>query len=174
VAHTGSWTCPNYGARTPRCPVSRTEVERNCSVARPLPCPWAQASWICYEIGPLTAYGGSSGTLRVCTLGMQACSVYSPRRSRKPIPRVRSSLGLAQAQPADIYSPSPHTHPGAAFPLYNCRKYLDLERLLFPFRPTSYHAHSSPWRMFLNSTFHALSTYQLPVGITPTRPRHNP
>jgi hypothetical protein len=135
---------PNYGARTPRCPVSPMEVERNRSVARPQPCPWAQASWICYEIGQCTAYGGSleAPCRHPAHAGLQR--LFPSSLSKTHTLDMLLVRGWLRHSPQIFTVPLHIHHPGAAYPLYNCRKCLDLERLLFPFRTTTHHAHSSP------------------------------
>jgi hypothetical protein len=152
-----------------------TEFERNRSVARPQPCPWAQASWMCYEIGPCTAYGGSPGKPHVDTLRKRACSVYSSRRSPKPIPpRVRSSFGVGSGT-ARRYLQSLSTYTIRAQHILSTivanaliwNGSYSLSGLL----------HTTfirlPLRLFLNSTFRPPPAYQLFVGTTPTCPRRN-
>jgi hypothetical protein len=121
-----------------------TEFERNRSVARPQPCPWAQASWMCYEIGPcLWRLPWQASCRHPAQAGLQRLFISSLSKTH-----TSSSTFLVRGwlrhSPQIFTVPLHIHHPGAAYSLYNCRKCLDLERLLFPFRPTTHHVHSSP------------------------------
>jgi hypothetical protein len=124
----------------------------------------------CYEIGQCTAYGGYPGKPHVYT---PACSVYDPRHFPTPILEYPPRSGLAQAQPADIYSLSFHTpiwaqhfHPTIVANALFWAGIISQSGLL----------HTTltlvPWRLFLNSNFRPPAAYHHPVGTAPTRPRH--
>jgi hypothetical protein len=114
---------PNYGARTPCCPMPSV----NRSVARPPPCPWAQAS------------GNVMRSVDICR---------SPCKSHVStlvsIPQVRSPFGVGSGTARRYLHPSLQTHRGAAHSIFNCDKTPNLERLLFLFRPTTHYVYLSP------------------------------
>ena len=101
----------------------------------------------CYEIGQCTAYGGYPGKHHVYTLHMLCWLAASMTLVTFPTPILKYAprSGLAQAQPADIYSLFLSTNlSGRSIFSYNHRKCLVLDRLSFPVQPTTHHVKSSP------------------------------
>jgi hypothetical protein len=110
----------------------------------------------------------------VDTLRMRACSVYSPRRSPKPIPWICSSFGVGSGT-ARRYLQSLSTYTIRAQHILSTI----VANALFW---NGLYSHSGllhtslirlPWRLFLISTFRPLPAYQRLVSTTPTPPRHN-
>lgn len=169
TAHSQPWSRPNYGARTPRRPVSL----RNRSVVRPQPCPWAQAFGHALRSANALPFGVSPGKPHVGGLAASAPPLPPPKRPCS-IPRVRSSFGVGSGTARRyLQSLSTNSSGRSTYSLHL------LHASWFGTAVIPIQAYYTPlldrlpWRLFLNSSLCLPTAYHSSLGTTPTCARHD-